>query len=278
MSGWLACSGEEVPAAGPGPVGWLGAAEQEQVDRLRFAKRRNEFLLRRWTAKHAVLAALGEAGAGGGAGGEGQALSRVAVLHHASGAPYVVVDGTPLEVDVSVTDRAGWAVCLVGDGPDAVGVDLELVEPRSEAFVADFLTTAEASRVRTAPSGDGPGGRSELANVLWSAKESALKVLRTGLRTDTRAVEVTLGGGGPDGTHGADGVDGAPGWRPLTVRHVPTGQVLPGWWRRDGGFVVTAASVRPHDPPALLPTSGDLARAVPVDPWPGEPFEQVRRR
>jgi 4'-phosphopantetheinyl transferase len=274
VSGWLARSAEEVPAAGPGVAEWLGAAERERLALLRFPKRRNEFLLRRWTAKHAVLAALGGARAGcaGGAGDVAAALARVAVLNRGSGAPYVLVDGAPLGVDVSVTDRAGWAVCLVGDGPDAVGVDLELVEPRSEAFVADFLTTAEASRVRGRAAGRGPAGRWELVNVVWSAKESALKVLRTGLRTDTRAVEVTLGDGGPDGP------DGATGWRPLAVRHVPTGQVLPGWWRRDGDFVVTAASVRPHDPPALLPTSGDLGRAAAVDPWPAQPIEDVRRR
>ncbi|WP_088286543.1 4'-phosphopantetheinyl transferase superfamily protein [Kineosporia sp. A_224] len=268
MSGWLARGCEELPASGPEGTGWLSTAEQERLGRLRFPKRRSEFLLRRWTAKHAVLAVLGEAAGSGGAA----AAARVAVLNRASGAPYVLVDGAPLGLEVSVTDRAGWAVCLVGDGPDPVGVDLELVEPRSDAFVADFLTTAEASRVRARPTGDGPGGRSELADVVWSAKESALKVLRTGLRTDTRAVEVTL----RDSAPGGPGV--AAGWRPLAVRHMPTGQVLPGWWRRDGDFVVTTAAVRPHDPPALLPTSDDLARAVPVDPWPAEPFADVRRR
>ncbi|MBI4944637.1 MAG: 4'-phosphopantetheinyl transferase superfamily protein [Actinobacteria bacterium] len=270
MSGWLARGDEEVPAAGAEVGGWLSTAERERLGRLRFRKRRSEFLLRRWTAKHAVLAVLGAAG---GTGEPSAALARVAVLNRASGAPYVLLDGAPLGVEVSLTDRAGWAVCLVGDGPDAVGVDLELVEPRSDAFVADFLTTTEASRVHARPPGEGPGGRSELADAVWSAKESALKVLGTGLRTDTRAVEVTLEEGGPE-----VGPLGGPGWRPLTGRHGPTGQVLPGWWRRDGDFVVTTASVRPHDPPALLPTSGDLARAVPVEPRPAEPFADVRRR
>ena len=31
-----------------------------------------------------------------------------------------------------------------------------------------------------------------VANLIWSAKESALKVLRTGLRRDTRSVDVSL--------------------------------------------------------------------------------------
>lgn len=108
----------------------------------------------------------------------------------------MVVDGNDAEMDVSLTDRAGWAVCLVGPEGElsggTLGVDLEAVEPRSRGFVADYLTAYEQAYV----SGQGdPGseGWDAAANLLWSAKESALKVLRVGLRADTRSVEVTLG-------------------------------------------------------------------------------------
>ena len=73
----------------------------------------------------------------------------------------------------------------------ALGCDLELVEPRSDRFVADYLTAAEQQLVL----GAGPE-RDLVANLIWSAKESALKVLRVGLRRDTRSVEVTLDGWG----------------------------------------------------------------------------------
>jgi len=42
-----------------------------------------------------------------------------------------------------MTDRADWAVCLASTETVALGCDLELVEPRSDGFVADYLTPAE---------------------------------------------------------------------------------------------------------------------------------------
>ena len=79
------------------------------------------------------------------------------------------------------------------------------------AFVADYFTPAEQALAHRAPS---ERDWQRVTNLIWSAKESALKVLRTGLRRDTRSVEVTLGDG--------DGDD----WVPLTVEerrglHVP---------------------------------------------------------
>ena len=84
---------------------------------------------------------------------------------------------SPAGVEVSLTDRAGWAVCLVWTEPRPVGCDLELAEPRSRAFVRDFFTEAERRAVAGAGRAAGPR---EVANLIWSAKESALKVLQTG--------------------------------------------------------------------------------------------------
>ena len=92
---------------------------------------------------------------------------------------------------MSLSDRAGWAVCLVGEALGRVGCDLEIVEPRSAGFVADFLTAAEQEYVAAQPAAE----RDAAANLIWSAKESALKVLQTGLRRDTRSVEVRVGTG-----------------------------------------------------------------------------------
>lgn len=249
MTRWFAGGEHAVPARPDQVDGWLAAPERERLAQLRFTKRRTEFLLRRWTTKQAVLHALGLP----------HGPDRVAVLNHPSGAPYVLVDGEPVGVDVSVTDRAGWAVCLVGAGLDAVGVDLELVEPRSDGFVTDFLTAGEAAGVRALPDAN---ARDAAANLLWSAKESALKVLRTGLRADTRTVEVTLGAGPADPPGPAGG-----GWRPLVVRHVPTGRDLPGWWRRDGAFVLTTAAAVPMPAPQPIAGTADLGAARPVHSW-----------
>ena len=141
-------------------------------------------------------------------------------------------DGQALLRRVSLTDRAGWAVCTVSPSGLEVGCDLELVEHRSPAFVADYFTAAEQALAHAAPS---EGDWQRVTNLIWSAKESALKVLRTGLRRDTRSVEVTLGDGvGED-------------WVPLTVRSAE-GSTFSGWWRQYGTFILTVAAAEPAGP------------------------------
>jgi 4'-phosphopantetheinyl transferase len=234
----------EIPATGS----WLTRAEVARADGLRFTKRRTEYLLRRWVCKQAVTAATGMPN-------DLRSLARVEVANHPSGAPFVRVDGAPLALGVSLSDRAGWAVCVVTQQQGAVGCDLELVEPRSEGFVADFLTPKEQEYVASRPDPD----RQAAANLIWSAKESALKVLRTGLRRDTRSVEVTVAS--------ADDVGRTPGgWAGFVVR-TAEGGVIPGWWRRDGLFLLTVASSRPHRAPSTMAGSLDLAGARPTHSW-----------
>ena len=67
-----------------------------------------------------------------------------------------------------------------------LGCDLEIVEPRSDAFIADYFTAEEQALIERTSAAD----RSLLLALLWSAKESALKALRAGLRLDTRSVIV----------------------------------------------------------------------------------------
>jgi 4'-phosphopantetheinyl transferase len=221
---------------------------------MRFTKRRNEYLVRRYAGKCAVASAVGLPP-------DPASLGRIAVLNRMTGAPFVEVDGQSLGLDISLTDRAGWAVCLVGPDLGAVGVDLEIVEPRSDGFVRDFLTPDEQAAVASAP---GPDGRDATANLIWSAKESALKVLRTGLRADTRTVEVVLED--PSGISTGTG-----GWQRLSVAS-GAGR-FPGWWRRDGVFLLTVvAAAGLVDPPVALPGSADLGIAEPIHSWVSHPL------
>jgi 4'-phosphopantetheinyl transferase len=259
---WLVRGEPSVPAGS----GWLAEPELARAAGMRFTKRRTEYLLRRYAGKAAVAAVVGLPD-------DPVTLGRIAVLNAPTGAPYATVDGTRIGMDVSLTDRAGWAVCLVGSDLGAVGCDLEIVEPRSNGFVADFLTPAEQQLVLTAARRD-PSAGDALANLIWSAKESALKVLRTGLRADTRTVEVLVG---EAGQISAAGQGPAPGWHPLAVDTV-IGR-LPGWWRRDGDFVLTVVvGARGGDPaadagapPQELPGSAPLAQAWPIESWRAKP-------
>jgi 4'-phosphopantetheinyl transferase len=230
---WLADGTDALPAG----LSWLSPIEARRVAGLGYPKRRTEYLLRRLVAKQAVAAVTGLST-------EVSALTRIAVGNTPDGAPYVLVDGSPAGLEVSLTDRGGWAVCVVGTGP--VGCDLELVEPRSAGFVRDFLTAEEQACVATAVDPD------LATNLVWSAKESALKLLRTGLRRDTRSVAVTI----QDGQ--------LRGWAPLRVRE-SGGLVRPGWWRQAGRFVLTVVADDPGPPPVALRDPEVLAAAVPVD-------------
>jgi 4'-phosphopantetheinyl transferase len=151
-----------------------------------------------------------------------------------------------------MTDRADWAVCVVGPADLALGCDLELVEPRSDAFVLDWFTPVEQDLVAAAGPGD---QRDLLANLVWSAKESALKVLQTGLRRDTRSVEV----------HVAE-IAGRERWARLVVE-AEEGTAMPGWWRRYGDFVLTFAADADCDPPVALEQPSHLAGATPSHTW-----------
>jgi 4'-phosphopantetheinyl transferase len=243
---WLALGEEALPAEEQ----WLAPGEAASLAGLRYTKRRTEFLLRRLVTKHAVASVTGRPT-------DPATLAGIEVRNAPSGAPYVCVDGAPIEVGVSISDRAGWAVCVTSPtGPLAVGCDLELVEPRSPGFVCDFLTMTEQRLVGSCVAG---AERDAVVNLIWSAKESALKVLGTGLRRDTRTLEVT-----PAAPRGD-------GWGALTVR-AAEGTVFTGWWRREGRFLLTVATRVAASPPAALGAPGVLASAVPRHSWLDRPL------
>ncbi len=225
----------------PSDTGWIDDAERHRFGSMRYRKRRDEAMLARWTAKSTVARALGMPTDPAG-------LAAITVRNASDGAPEVSVEGRPAELIIGMTDRADWAVTAVLFGQARIGCDLELVEPRSEAFVADYFTEAEQAPVADAPN------RDLAANLIWSAKESALKVLRTGLRKDTREVEVDYH---PEG-------DGE--WSPLVVR-ADDGREMPGWWTRYGSFVLTMAAAVETSPPVSLERPPGLASAEPGHSW-----------
>jgi 4'-phosphopantetheinyl transferase len=223
---WLLASAQEVPP----DDGWLDPDALEQLRRNRLPARHNAFRLGRWTAKRAVAAWLGLEP-------DPLTLFRIAIPAAADGAPEALFDRRPVAAVLSLSHREGHAVCALAPAGTVLGCDLEKIEPRSAAFVRDYFTPAERARVDAAPEPDRP----LLANLIWSAKESALKALRTGLRLDTREVEVEL----PVG-------DERSGWRPCAVRRAATGEIFHGWWRREGEFLLTVAAWPAPETPARL--------------------------
>lgn len=222
---WLEQTQADVPAEND----WLSASGRLRLSGLRFAKRHNDWRLGRWTAKRALAVRLGVPA-------HPQVLAKIEVRTAPSGAPEVFVANKPLDLTLSLSHRAGRAVCVVARSGVELGCDLEMVEPRSDAFIGDYFTEEEQELIARATAED----RSRLVALLWSAKESALKALHEGLRLDTRCVTVK-----PE-----EGFD-LNGWSPLQVR-CSNGHVFRGWWQCEDGAVRTMVADPAPDAPIRL--------------------------
>jgi 4'-phosphopantetheinyl transferase len=242
---WHSAGEQEIPA----DPAWLTPTERARAETLQFTKRRNDYLLGRFAGKSAVARAMG-------LDLRPASLRRIEVRNRSSGpergAPEAFVDGSPARFEISLTDRAGWGICMLNPAGSRVGCDLELVEERSDAFVADYLTSEEQAFVAA---GADAGVRSLRANLVWSAKESVLKVLRTGLRRDTRSVEVRF-----------PGANECEGWGTLRASSAE-GVAFEGWWGRFGEFLLTVASDGPMERPQSLVDPPALERAKPSHSW-----------
>lgn len=167
--------------------------------------------------------------------GEAEAEVEVSVLASASGAPEAFVLGRPAGPVLSLTHGHGVAVAALAPAGVLLGVDLERVEPRTAAFLADWLTPSERSF--TAAAAGEPG---LAATLVWSAKEAVMKALREGLRIPPKAIEALPGAGPADGR-----------WRPFSARG-PSDEAWRGWWRTLDGFVLTAVSRPASGPPVRI--------------------------
>lgn len=248
---WLQQTEADVPLDN----NWLCANEALRLSGMRFPKRRADWRLGRWTAKCAFAAYLGRSG-------ESPLLREIEIRPVLSGAPEVVVAGRPAAASISLSHRAGTAIVAVSGSGVALGCDLEVVEPRSEEFVADYFAPEERALVACTS----PPDRSALLALLWSAKESTLKALQQGLRLDTRSVLVNVANHLPlsgDNRQTPDAQGGPPwpqappnssqdGWRPLQIRYINSDHALHGWWQCTGNFVRTVVADPPLLPPVLM--------------------------
>ena len=230
---WL----EQCVADVPEQNDWLSTSDLVQLNSMRFEKRRMDWRLGRWTAKLALAVQLHLPS-------HLHALAEIEIRPALSGAPEAYLAGNPADVTISLSHSAGIAICAIATSGVALGCDLEIIEPRSKEFVTDYFTAEEQEMVSQAPIAD----RSTLLALLWSAKESALKALREGLRLDTRSVAVTP-------VHASC----RPDWHPLQVRF-RDGRVFDGWWQhQDNVLRIMVATPSPSQPIALV--SGALLKA-----------------
>lgn len=163
----------------------LADVELGQLDQRRMAHgRRREWLAGRALARRLLV----EAGS--------FKASSVALARAPSGAPQprIWLDGAwqACGWGASLSHRAGAVAALVwSDDRLGVGIDLERIEPRSEAMIEDFFDPLEQQRLGEC----GPEERPALAACLWSLKEAGLKALGCGLTVDPRCLLAEPAGG-----------------------------------------------------------------------------------
>ncbi len=236
---WLEQTEVDVPQQND----WLSASEIAVCEGLRFAQRRASWRLGRWTAKRALAICWKFPDFP-------PALAKIEVRPAPSGAPEVFFENKLAPVTISLSHRNSTGFCVVAPPGADLGCDLELIEPHTDPFVADYFAAEEQALVAQRAEAERP----ELLALLWSAKESALKALHEGLRLDTRSVIVSLGDRSADGTS----------WSPISVRHTG-GQTFHGWWQIADQMIRTVvAAPQPALPIALNSATypGGLASAI----------------
>lgn len=241
---WLELNSDDVPAAHD----WLSPWETNHLHCLRFPKRRADWLLGRWTAKNAVALRFGIPA-------KPDRLREIEIRPASSGAPQVFWHGALAPVSISISHRSDVGACALAPPGAALGCDLETIEPRGDAFPADYFTAEEQTLLAQAPTQE---ASLRTLTLLWSAKESALKALGEGLRIDTRRVVVSFSEAQRNEPElAAKSTVGAPEfrlraeWKPVQVRYTDQ-RLFQGWWSQNGPLLRTLLALPAPHPPAFL--------------------------
>ncbi len=221
---WFTQSLSDVPESDD----WLSPEERRIVSGLRFPKRRNDWRLGRWTAKQAICAFQMK---------KNPTLSFLEIRAALDGVPEAFwADGSE-SVSISISHSKDRGLCVVGPLDFSVGCDLEWIETREDNLVQDYFTPEEIALSTQAPEKE----RGMVINLIWSAKETTLKILHEGLRRDTRSICVR-----PDFPALTDA------WNSWTGQCLESSRIFSGWWCSRDGFIYTLASDRPTISPKKI--------------------------
>jgi 4'-phosphopantetheinyl transferase len=209
---------------------WLSAGEADILSKMRFHKRRSDWRLGRWTAKSMIVSYLNGIG-------ERCSYPALEVRAAADGVPEAYLEKERLPLEISISHSMGRGFCVLSPDETALGCDLERVEPQDRDFLLDYFSREEAELSESMPHGDRPLYRT----LIWSAKESALKSLREGLRRDTRSVVVEL-----------ERRRNPLKWQKLQVHCTISDRDFSGWWRARESYVQTVTSGLASEEPVEL--------------------------
>jgi 4'-phosphopantetheinyl transferase len=199
---------------------WLSPTEFTHQQSFRFPKRKEDWLSGRWVAKSLLLKTSKHL--------QNCQLSDFSIENYADGSPNVVRNGEILPGSISISHRSGFVSAAWAPNPnDKIGIDLEAIEPKPASFVEDYFTAHEIRNVFEQK----PEEQPLISSLIWSAKEAVMKALQTGLRIDTRQIEIQI----PSGAE-------INGWKKLDISVYPGDyQTASLFWRQSGSIINTLA-------------------------------------
>lgn len=211
----------------PQDLGWLSSEELDRFQTFRFQKRRQDWLAGRWVAKKLLLALNTNINS--------LNFFEISIRNQPEGAPFPLLRGEKLKGCLSISHRGGRSVAAFTDNPGvSIGIDLELIEEKSDGFIEDYFTQSEAERLFSYPDDE----RASLASLLWSGREAMLKAHQTGLRLDTRHIELQC----PVWM-------GKSEWQPIKILQYPaTMHSMKLYWKYIHPFVITMAIQHKNQP------------------------------
>ena len=167
-------------------------------------------------------------------------MDRMEIIAAEDGGPDLYfAGGDPVPISLSISHSNGRGFCALNADRHPVGCDLERIEKKSLDFFEDYFTSEEMEFCRQSSWNNYPVA----CYLVWSAKESVLKILREGLRRDTRSIQIKVEFPAEEAV-----------WCRWIGHCRITSRTFHGFWRYDNEFMYTLGSDRPNIIPEELKT------------------------
>ncbi len=146
----------------------LSVREQAFFSTLKLPKRQTEWLGGRLALKRVVSS------------WKKLPLKSIEILpQESSGKPQLLVEGEKSPLAFSITHSNGYAVAALAPRVPCLGIDLEQIAPRINAWKQDFFHPSELT-----------ADTDEFLTSLWTQKEALVKMLGTGLAINSHEVRI----------------------------------------------------------------------------------------
>ena len=205
----------------PNELIWLHPQELLVYGKFKIQKRKNDWLLGRWTAKSLFSSNFDI----------NLSLKQIEIRANTNRAPDIFVNNRLLQWVVSISHSHSRSLCALANQGEGIGCDIEKIEQRNPSFIRDYYTAKEKEYINHYRNQD----QINFVNLLWSAKESVMKVLRLGLSIHPKKIELF------------ESEFGNAVWNKMQMKYLKTGQKFFGQWKIEDGFVFVVMSSKEFD-------------------------------